>query len=273
MDFSNQLDMLADIGTRFGVKVVAALAVLIIGRWVAKALANSMNKVLTRRNVDPTLTPFLVSVTYWGLMSAVIVAAINQVGVATASIIGILGAAGLAIGLALQGSLSNLAAGVMLLIFRPFKVGDFVEIGGINGTVESLHLFSTDLKTGDNKQVIVPNGQVFGEAITNYSAKPLRRVDMVFGIGYEDDIDQARKTISAVLEADERVLDDPAPLIAVHALADSSVNFAVRPWVKTEDYWGVYFDTHEAIKKRFDAEGISIPYPQTDVHLHKVEQP
>jgi small conductance mechanosensitive channel len=203
-------------------------------------------------------------------MVFVIIAAINTLGVQTTSFIAVIGAAGLAIGFALQGSLANFASGVMLIIFRPFKAGDFVEAGGTSGAVEAIHIFNTVLKTPDNKKVIIPNSKVTGDNIVNYSAKDTRRVDLVFGIGYEDDIRKAKQTLEQIVASDERVLKDPAPTIAVSELGDSSVNFVVRPWVNTADYWSVYFDLTEKVKLTFDDQGISIPFPQTDVHLHKV---
>jgi len=202
-------------------------------------------------------------------MVFVIIAAIGAVGVQTTSLIAIVGAAGLAVGLALQGSLSNFASGVLIVLFRPYKVGDFVEAAGIAGAVVEVQILTTILKTGDNKQVIVPNSQIMGSIITNYSANDTRRVDLVIGVSYDDDLDKTRKTLEELVAADDRILDDPAVTIAVSALADSSVNFVVRPWVKTADYWGVLFDLTEAIKKRFDEEGISFPYPQQDVHLYQ----
>ena len=187
----------------------------------------------------------------------------------SAQFVAVVGAAGLAVGLALQGSLSNFAAGVLIVLFRPYKVGDYVEAAGISGTIEQVQILTTILKTPDNKQIIVPNGQIMDSIITNYSANDRRRVDLVVGVSYEDDLDKVRKTLEELVAADERILDDPAVTIAVSELADSSVNFIVRPWVKTADYWGVHFDLTEAIKKRFDQEGISFPFPQQDVHLYQ----
>ena len=200
-------------------------------------------------------------------MMFVIIAAINQIGVQTTSLIAIMGAAGLAVGLAMQGSLANFAAGVLIVMFRPYRVGDFVEAAGIAGSVEQVGILTTVLKTGDNKQIIVPNAQIMGSIITNYSANDTRRVELVIGIGYDDDIDKARDTLQALVDADDRILKDPSCLIAVSELADSSVNFVVRPWVKSADYSAIKFALTEAIKKRFDKEGISFPYPQQDVHL------
>jgi small conductance mechanosensitive channel len=221
------------------------------------------------QEVDKILETFVCNLAYWTIMTFVIIAAINQVGIQTTSLIAIMGAAGLAVGLALQGSLSNFAAGVLIVVFRPYRVGDWVEAAGISGAVEQVQILTTVLKTGDNKQIIVPNSQIMGSIITNYSANETRRVDLTVGVSYGDDLDKVRATIRELVDADERILKDPACLIAVATLADSSVNFTVRPWVKTADYWGVMFDLTEAIKKRFDQEGISIPFPQQDVHLYK----
>jgi small conductance mechanosensitive channel len=252
---------------QYGLQIIGAIATLIIGIWIAKLLSKSFGKFLGKREVDQTLIKFTVSIVKVALITFVVISAAAQVGIQTASFVAIIGAAGLAIGFALQGSLSNLAAGVMLIIFKPIKVGDYIEGGGDTGSVESVGIFITTLLTPDNKVVYIPNSTLTGGNITNYSAKDTRRVDMVFGIGYSDDIDKAKKVIVEVLNADARVLKDPAPQIVVSELADSSVNFNVRPWVKTADYWGVYFDTTESIKKKFDEQKISIPFPQRDVHL------
>jgi small conductance mechanosensitive channel len=263
------LTQLQAVVAQYGLQVLGAIATLIIGIWIARLLSKSIGKVLNKREVDPTLVKFLVSLAKIGLVTFVIISAASQVGIQTASFVAIIGAAGLAIGFALQGSLSNLAAGVMLIIFKPVKVGDYIEGGGAAGSVESVGIFITTLLTPDNKVVYIPNSTLTGGNITNYSAKDTRRVDMVFGIGYSDDIDKAKKVIDEVLSADARVLKDPAPQIVVSELADSSVNFNVRPWVKTADYWELYFDTTETIKKKFDEQNISIPFPQRDVHMHQ----
>jgi small conductance mechanosensitive channel len=257
--------------TLYGVKIIAALVIFVIGKWVAKKLGDVTKKVMVSREVDAALINFTSSLVYYALLIFVVIAALGQIGIQTASFVAIVGAAGLAIGLAMQGSLSNFAAGVLIIIFKPFKIGDFVEMAGTSGVVENIMIFTTVMKTGDNKKVIVPNGSILGGVITNYSANATRRVDLVVGIGYNDDIDKARGVIEDLINADERILKDPAPLVAVSELADSSVNFAVRSWVNSADYWGVYFSLTEAVKKRFDQEGISIPYPQQDVHLHKTE--
>ncbi len=251
----------------YGVKVVAALAIFIIGRWVSKGFRNVTKRIMEKRNVDPTIAGFVGNLTYIALLAFVIIAALGQLGIQTTSFIAVLGAAGLAVGLALKGSLSNFASGFLMIIFKPFKVGDYVEAAGVSGTVETIQIFTTTLKTPDNKTVIVPNSSVTGDNIVNWTTKGTRRVDMVFGIGYQDDIDKARQIMTDILAKDDRILKDPAMLIAVSELADSSVNFVVRPWVNLADYWGVYFDALENIKKAFDEAGISIPYPQQDVHL------
>lgn len=257
--------------SEFGLQILAALVIFVVGRWVARRLASLLEKGMKRAGTDSTLIGFLRNIVYYALLTFVILAAVAQLGVQTTSFIAVLGAAGLAVGLALQGSLANFAAGVLIILFRPFKAGDYVEAGGVSGSVETISIFTTTLRTPDNKTVIVPNGQITGSAITNYSARDTRRVDMVFGVGYDDDLDKVQRVIEEVVKADGRVLDDPAPQVVVASLGDSSVNFNVRPWVKTEDYWGLYFDLNKRLKQRFDDEGVSIPYPQRDLHL--VEMP
>jgi small conductance mechanosensitive channel len=255
--------------TAYGLKVVAALVILVVGRWVVKFIRNLIKKVMNRQQVDPTITEFVGNLSYYALLTFIVLAALSQLGVQTTSFIAVIGAAGLAVGLALQGSLSNFAAGFLLIIFRPFKVGDFIEAAGTAGTVEAIQIFTTQLLTPDNKTVIIPNAGLTAGNIVNWSSKGTRRVDMTFGIGYGDDIDKARRIITEVIEADPRVLKDPAPTVAVSELADSSVNLVARPWGKVSDYWDIYFDTTEAVKKGFDAEGVSIPFPQRDVHVYE----
>lgn len=267
MNIENIVQYLKDFLTLYGLKIVGAIAILIIGMWVARLITKGVIKIFNKKDFDPTLSKFLGSIIKFILYLVVIIAALNQAEIETTSLVAIIGAAGLAIGFALQGSLGNFASGVMLIIFRPIKVGDFVEVAGVMGSVEEVGIFTTTLTTPDNKVIIVPNSGVTGGNITNFSMKDTRRVDMVFGIGYSDDIDKAKNIIKNILENDSRVLKDPATQIAVSELADSSVNFTVRPWVNSADYWGVYFDTHEAVKKKFDEMGVSIPFPQTDVHL------
>jgi small conductance mechanosensitive channel len=254
----------------FGTDLIVAIIIFIVGRWVAKWLARLTEKAMQRADADVTLVTFVRSIVYIALLTFVVMAAIAKLGIQTTSFIAVLGAAGFAIGLALQGSLGNFAAGVMLIIFRPFKAGDFVEAAGISGVVEEIKIFTTTLKTGDNKTIIVPNATITSSTIVNYSAKDTRRVDLTVGVGYGDDIDKVREVLSGIIAADDRIMSEPAPMIAVAELADSSVNFAVRSWVKSSDYWPVFFHLNETIKKRFDEEGISIPFPQQDVHVHTV---
>ena len=255
--------------TIYGLKIIAAVVVFVVGRWIAKGFRNLCEKMMKKRNADPALVSFTGNLTYIGLLVFFVLAALAQLGIQTTSFIAVIGAAGLAIGLALQGSLANFAAGFLMIIFRPFKVDDYIEGAGVEGTVEKIQIFTTQLKTPDNKTVIIPNAKLTGDNIVNYTTKGTRRVDMVFGIGYGDDIDKAKKVVGEVLEKDSRILKDPPLVIGVSELADSSVNFVVRPWVKAADYWNVYFDTTESIKKHFDSEGISIPFPQQDVHLYQ----
>jgi len=269
-DWNEVIEMLKTTGFEFGINLVTAIAIFYFGRMVVGLLMRGLNKMMQSQDVDVTLQTFVTNLVRMVLLTFVIIAAISALGIQTTSFIAILGAAGLAIGLALQGSLSNFASGVLIVLFRPYKVGDFVEAAGISGVVEEVQILTTVLKTGDNKKVIVPNGQIMDSIITNYSANDRRRVDMVIGVSYDDDLDKVRSTLEQLVAADDRILDDPACTIAVSALADSSVNFVVRPWVKTADYWGVMFDLTEAIKKRFDKDGISFPFPQQDVHLYEM---
>lgn len=261
----------SDLLLQYGVNIISALLILFIGNIVVKGIAGSVAKVLKKRQMDKAVVEFISALVRYTLFVIVLIAALGRVGVQTASVVAVIGAAGLAIGLALQGSLSNFAAGVLIVAFRPFKSGDYVEIGGVAGSVESIQIFQTILTTPDNKMVVVPNGSVIGSPITNYSRHETRRIDHVIGVSYNADLKKTKQVISEVLAADERVLKSPAPTIGVVALADSSVNFVVRPWVKTSDYWDVYFDSLQAIKERLDSEGIEIPFPQMDVHLNKAD--
>ena len=251
----------------YGLNILGAIVILILGRIISGIAKKIIGNIMKRNKVEQTLISFVTSFSYFAMMTFVIIAAVKQLGIQTASFIAVLGAAGLAVGLALQGSLSNFAAGVLMIIFKPVKVGDYIEAGGAAGVVEEVSIFTTIIKTPDNKKMIVPNSKVTGDNIVNYTANDTRRVDIVAGVSYGDDIDKVRKVLSEILAEDERILKDPAPMIGLIELADSSVNFTVRSWVKTPDYWTVFFDTQEKIKKRFDAEGISIPFPQRDVHI------
>ena len=269
MDFDRILATVWELIVLYGLKIVIAILILIVGRWIAMGIRKLVKKMIRRAQVDEVIVSFVGSLVYIALLVFVVIAALGQVGIHTTSFIAVLGAAGLAIGLALQGSLANFAAGFLMILFRPFRVGDYIEGGGVAGTVEEIQIFTTTLKTPDNKTVIVPNAKITGDNIINWSTTGTRRVDMTFGIGYGDDIDQAKKTIAEVLDQEGRILKDPPYQIALMELGDSSVNFVVRPWVKSEHYWGVYFDTMEKVKKAFDANGISIPFPQRDVHVYQ----
>lgn len=265
----NIVDTLIEFGTVYGLRIIGALIIFVVGRWVAKLGRRVVEGMMTRGQIDSTLVKFTGNVTYGLLIVVAVLAALNQVGVQTTSFIAIIGAAGLAIGFALQGSLSNFAAGIMLIAFRPFKVGDFILAAGEAGTVEEVALFTTQLRTPDNKNIILPNSGITGGNITNFSANDTRRVDLVIGVSYSDDLKKVKAVLTDIVEKEERVLKDPAPTIGVLELADSSINFAVRPWVKASDYWGVYFDMLQGIKERFDEEAISIPFPQRDIHVYR----
>jgi small conductance mechanosensitive channel len=252
----------------WGLRVVGGIVLLVVGRMAAGAVRNLVRRRLEASGADAALVPFLSGIVYYLLLAAVLIAVLGLFGIQTASLIAVLGAAGLAVGLALQGTLSHFASGVMLLVFRPFRPGDYVEGGSTSGTVQQIGLFSTTLHTPDNVQVIVPNASIWGDVIKNYSANDTRRNDLVIGISYDDDVPRAVETIRRVLSEDSRVLAEPEPVVAVGGLGDSSVDLVVRPWCKKEDYWGLRFDLHERLKVELETAGCSIPYPQRDVHLH-----
>ncbi|MFH1885923.1 MAG: mechanosensitive ion channel domain-containing protein [Pseudomonadota bacterium] len=272
MNWETLLPQIQTYGTMLGINIITAALIFVIGKWAARIVKKVIVKLMNRAKVDTTLTSFVANLAYVGLMAFVVITSLSRLGIQTASLVAVLAAAGLAVGLALQGSLSNFAAGVLMIIFRPFKVGDRIDAAGIAGVVEEIDIFTTRLRTPDNKAIVVPNGQITGGPIVNYSAKDSMRVDMVFGVSYGDDIDKVKSVIADELSKHPKILPDPPPMIKLLELADSSVNFAVRPWVKTPDYWDVYFDTMENMKKRFDAEGISIPFPQRDVYMYGVDE-
>ncbi|MCG6899551.1 MAG: mechanosensitive ion channel [Gammaproteobacteria bacterium] len=266
-DVSQLWGQVQGIATDWGIKALAALAIFIIGRWVAKAIRRGLQRMMEKGGADPIIIGFVSSIAYVALLAFVVIAALGQLGIQTTSFIAILGAAGLAVGLALQGSLANFAAGFLMIIFRPFKVGDFVEAAGVAGVVKEIQIFTTTLKTGDNKTIIVPNAKISGDNIINYSAEENRRVDMTVGVAYDADLSKVKEVLNDIISKDARILSDPEPLVVVGELADSSVNFIVRVWTKGADYWGVKFDATEAIKNRFDEAGIGIPFPQRDIHI------
>ena len=267
MEMNTVVDQLTKFATTYGLQIIGAIVILIVGRIAAGICRNIVKKLLEKGRADPAIVSFGGSLIYILVLTFAVLAALAKFGIQTASFVAILGAAGFAVGFALQGSLSNFAAGVMILVFRPFRVGDFIDAAGIAGTVKDIHLFTTILATPDNVQIIVPNSKLYGDIIKNFSANETRRVDLVIGIGYGSSIQQAYEIIENILKQDSRVLADPAPQIAVSELADSSVNFVVRPWVKAADYWGVKFDVTRKIKETFDEKGIEIPFPQTTVHM------
>jgi small conductance mechanosensitive channel len=263
----NTIEQLRPIITMYGLKVIGAIAILIVGRIVAGLIRVGVRKVMNRANVDPSIVSFVCSLAYVAIIVFTVLAALSNFGIETTSFIAVLGAAGFAIGFALQGSLANFAAGILTLVLRPYKVGDWVEAAGVAGAVKEITLFNTIVHTGDNVRVLVPNGQIFGSVIKNYTANDTRRIDLVIGIGYDSSIKKARELLIEIIDADDRILRDPVPVIGVHELGDSSVNFVVRPWVKRTDYWAVRWDLHETIKETFDAHRIEIPFPQRRVHM------
>lgn len=266
----DRLEMIKDYLMTHGLGVVQAIVIFALGWIGAKIAAGLLRKVLRRAKIEETLVGFIGNMAYMAILALVIIATIEELGVDTTSFAAVIAAAGLAIGFALQGSLANFAAGVMIMFFRPYRVGDYIEAAGTAGKVDDLQVFYTVMTTPDNKRITVPNASITGGNIINYSALETRRIDLVFGIGYGDDIKKAKGIIEQVLANHELVRKDPEPTVAVGELADSSVNFVVRPWVKTSDYWTVRFDLTEAIKLEFDRQGVSIPFPQRDVHMHQV---
>lgn len=260
-----------DLVTLYGMKILTGIVIFIIGRWLARILRRVAERALIKGQADQIVISFVGNIVYVAVLVFAIVAALGTMGIETASFAAVIAAAGLAIGLALQGSLSNFAAGFLLAIFRPFKTGDYIEAGGTAGVVEQIEIFTTRFRTPDNKIIIVPNGAILGGNITNYSTMPTRRVDFVFGIGYGDDIDKAREVLNAVIAADERIHQDPEPMVVVSELGDSSVNFTVRVWADAGNYWPLKFALTETVKKKFDEAGVSIPFPQRDVHLYQAD--
>ena len=251
----------------WGIKIVAAIAIFLIGRIVARLIVRGIKRVMTKANVEETLRNFLGSIFQAVLMVIVIIAALEQIGVDTTSVLAVFAAAGLAVGLAFKDSLSNFASGIMLILFKPFKLGDFVEAAGIAGVTEHIGVFNTVMRTGDNREITVPNSKIYGDVITNFSARDTRRIDLTIGIGYDDNIATAKQLIEDIINKDERILDDPSPTILLVELGESSIDIAVRPWVKTDDYWTTRADLLQTIKETFDANGISIPYPQREIHM------
>lgn len=263
----NYIDKIVDFGIEYGPKLLGAILVLVLGLWIIKLITRWVGKSLLKSKIDPSLVPFLKSLTNILLKVMLIISVMGMIGIQMTSFIAVLGAAGLAIGMALSGTLQNFAGGVMILIFKPFKVGDFIEAEGYMGTVISISIFTTILNTPDKKRIIIPNASLANNSLTNYSAEPQRRVDWTFGIAYGDDVENFRKAINKFLDEDERILKEPERFIGLSELADSSVNFAVRAWVNSEDYWGVFFDMNEKVYKQFSDYQLNIPFPQMDIHI------
>lgn len=263
------MNKISEITLNYGPKLVAAIVVLFIGLWLVKAITRAVERNIENKDVDETLKPFVVSIANILLKAMLVISVLSMLGIQMTSFIAVLGAAGLAVGMALSGTLQNFAGGAMILLFRPFKVGDFIDAQGYTGTVSEIQVFNTVLKTPDNKTVIIPNGGLSNSSMVNFSTEEERRVDWTIGIGYGDDVDKARQVIKALCDKDARILKEPGLTIAVCELGDSSVNFSVRAWVKSEHYWPVFFEMNENVYKAFDKEGLNIPYPQMDVHVHK----
>jgi small conductance mechanosensitive channel len=261
-------DYITTYAVEYGIPIIKAVLTFAIGLWIIRIIRKGFGRFLNKRNIDESLKPFLKSLLYNTLLALLVLTSLSTLGIQMTSFVAIIGAAGLAIGLALQGTLQNFAGGVIILVLRPFKVGDFIEGGGLSGTIKEIQIFNTVMLTPDNKRIVIPNGGLSNEAITNYSSEDKRRVDMVFGIGYGDDIKKAKEILVELVKADDRVLAEPAYRVDVSSLGDSSVNFNVRPWVATTDYWNVYWDFQEKVKLEFDKQGISIPFPQRDVHIY-----
>jgi small conductance mechanosensitive channel len=270
MESANTLwEKINDVVITFGPRLIGAIITLIIGWWIIKIIQRSLRKGFEKRKMEPSLRGFLNSMIGILLKILLLISVIGMIGVQMTSFIAILGAAGLAVGMALSGTLQNFAGGVIILLFKPFKVGDYIEAQGHAGSVNEIQIFNTILKTPDNKTIIIPNSGLSTGSMINYSTEPQRRVDFVFGIGYGDDVDKARAVIQKLIDEDDRILKDPEQFIGVSELADSSVNFVVRVWAEASNYWGIYFDMHEKVYKAFDKEGLNIPFPQMDVHVHK----
>jgi small conductance mechanosensitive channel len=271
MNSDQIIAQITEIMVAYGPKLIGAILVLLVGSWLIKALTKGFGNLLEKREIDDSLSPFLKGIVKGLLRILLVVSVLGMLGIEVTSFIAILGALGLAIGLALSGTLQNFAGGVILLIFKPFKVGDVIDAQGYTGKVSEIQIFNTILKTPDNKTIIIPNGGLSTSAMTNYSTEEKRRVDWTIGIGYGDDVSKAEQVINDLCAADSRILKDPEVFVAVSELADSSVNFTVRAWVKSDDYWGVYFDMNKKVYEVFDKEGLNIPYPQMDIHVHKNE--
>lgn len=271
MDISKYTDLIVLYGSQYGLKIIAALAIFFIGKWGVKKITALIKKIMLKAALDLTLVEFLENVIYFALLIVVIIASLNALGINTTSFLAVFGAASLAIGLALKDSLSNIGAAVLIIIFRPFRVGDFIEAAGTSGKVEEINLFSTIMATPDNKTIMIPNSSVINSSITNYSSKPTRRVEHIIGVSYGDDLKFVKEVLHQIIKEDQKILQDPAPLVAVSELGQSSVNFTLRVWVNNDDFWDVHFDMLEKIKLKFDEKGITIPFLQMDIHTKRIK--
>ena len=267
---NSDIDYIGLYAVPWSINLVSALVIFVLGRWLAKLISNTIKRIMKKAATDEILISFIGNISYFALLVVVVIAALDRLGINTSSVLAVFAAAGLAVGLALKDSLSNFSAGVMLVLFKPFQAGDFVEAGGHSGVIERIRIFNTVMRTGDNREITIPNSQIYGSSIVNFSARDTRRIDLVFGIGYNDDIRKAKSLIEEAFQENGLILTDPKPVIMVLELADSSVNIAARPWVNSGDYWDVRANLLENVKAKFDANGISIPYPQQDVHIHQV---
>lgn len=268
---NSDIDYIGQYVIPWSINVASALVIFVIGRWFAKLISNTLERLMKKAATDEILINFISNITYFALLVVVVIAALDRLGINTSSVLAVFAAAGLAVGLALKDSLSNFSSGVMLVLFKPFKAGDFVEAGGHSGVIEHIRIFNTVMRTGDNREITIPNSQIYGSSIVNYSARDTRRIDLVFGIGYDDDIRLAKDLMAETVANHPLVLNDPEPVILVLELADSSINIALRPWVNSGDYWTVRADLLEGVKAKFDANGITIPYPQRDVHHYQMK--
>jgi len=269
VNLDNLVNQVRELIVKFGFNILAAIAILVLGIWISKLIRRFLGRALQKRNIDKTLITFLLNLLYFLLLTVVVLASLGQLGVQTTSFIAIVGAAGLAVGLALQGSLANFASGVLLIIFRPFEVDDFVCLAGEEGFVEKIHIFTTQIRTFDNRTIILPNSTITSGKIINYTAKEIRRVDLSIGISYGANIKEAIEAITELCSSNPKVLQDPAPYVSVIEYGDSGINLTVRPWCKTGDYWDVFFAINEQMKSALDSKGITIPFPQRDVHLYQ----
>ena len=270
MEYFTDTTLITDLALTYGLKLILAILTLTIGLWFIKIVVRGFSSVMDRRNLDESLKPFLRSLASTLLKVMLVISVMGMVGIEMTSFIAVLGAVGLAVGMALSGTLQNFAGGVMILIFKPFKVGDYIDATGYSGTVHEIQIFNTIMKTSDNKTIIIPNGALSGSSMINYSIETTRRVDMTFSTGYSDDINKTKAVLNKLIDEDQRIIRNPEPFVAISQLAESTVNYVVKVWCNSSDYWGIYHDMQEKVKLTFDHEGISNPYPQREIHVHQL---